>query len=127
MFRRWPSVWIGFLETRVHPSNAGGSLVVFFLEDPNAVAANGHGNAHHRFEQFDRDLFLRLVNLHDAGLLAFERSRDEFDDIALHDPAHDRSRRQVGLNLVVRNPRRLAFAFYLASGTTQAPTNLFEP
>src|SRR5438094_871607 len=92
------------------------SLFLFFLEDPDAVAADRHRDADHGLEQLDRDLFFRLVDLHHAGLFSLERAGDQFDDVAFHDPADDRLRGKVRLDLREGDSRRLPRALRTRDG-----------
>src|SRR2546422_11558702 len=103
---------------------ASDSLLLFFLEDPDAISADGHRDADHRLEQFHGDLFLRLVNLHDAGLLTFERPGDQLDDVAFHDAADDRLRGEVCLDFRERDSGRLSLAFHDAARAPEAAVEL---
>src|SRR5438093_1245447 len=105
---------------------ASDSLLLFFLEDPNAISADGHGDADHRLEQFHGDLFLRLVDLHDAGLLSFERPGDQLDDVALHDAADDGLRGEVRLDFRERDTGRLSLAFHDAAGPPESADDLLQ-
>src|SRR2546427_4970272 len=105
---------------------ASDSLLLFFLEDPNAVSADGHRDADHRLEQFHGDLFLRLVDLHHAGLLSFERPGDQLDDIALHDAADDGLRGEVCLDFRERDTGRLSLAFHDAAGPPESADDLLQ-
>src|SRR3989442_1331852 len=86
------------------------SLFLFLLEDPDAVAADRYRDADHGLEQLDGDLFLGLVDLHDAGLFSLERAGDQFDNVAFHDPADDRFRGEVRLDFREGDSRRLPLA-----------------
>src|SRR5436309_4662778 len=105
---------------------ASDSLLLFCLEDPNAISADGHGDADHRLEQFHGDLFLRLVDLHDAGLLSFERPGDQLDDVALHDAADDGLRGEVRLDFRERDTGRLSLAFHDAAGPPESADDLLQ-
>src|SRR6266705_136452 len=102
------------------------SLFLFFLEDPDAVAADRHRDADHGLEQLDRDLFFGLVDLHDAGLFSFERAGDQFDDVAFHNPADDRLRGKVRLDLREGDSRRLSLALHDAAGPSQTTDDFFQ-
>src|SRR2546427_11196949 len=86
------------------------SLFLFLLEDPDAVAADRHREADHGLEQLDGDLFLGLVDLLDAGLFSLERAGDQFDNVAFHDRADDRSCGQFRLDFREGDLRRLALS-----------------
>src|SRR2546426_11286918 len=108
-------------------SSNGRLFLLFLLENADAVAANGDGDADHRLEQLDGDLLLRLIDLHDAGLLALERARNELDDVPFHDAADNRLRREVRLDLGEADARRLALAFHDAPRPAQAERDLLPP
>src|SRR2546427_6726182 len=102
------------------------SLFLFLLEDSDAVAADRHRDADHGLEQLDRDLLFGLVDLHDAGFFSFERAGDQFDDVAFHDPADDRLRGEVRLDLREGDSRRLPLALHDAAGPSQTADDFFQ-
>src|SRR3972149_5877481 len=70
------------------------------LNDAHLCTRDRDGDRHDRLEELDRELLLRLVDLVHARLLALERPCDELDDVALHDAAHERLRREEVLDLL---------------------------
>src|SRR5881409_1146798 len=102
------------------------SLFLFLLEDPDAVAADRHRDADHGLKQLDGDLFLGLVDLHDAGLFSLERAGDQFDDVAFHDPADDRLRGKVRLDLREGDSRRLPLALHDPASPSQAADDFLQ-
>src|SRR2546425_3649868 len=102
------------------------SLFLFLLEDPDAVAANRHRDADHGLEQLDGDLFFGLVDLHHAGLFSLERAGDQFDDVAFHDPADDRLRGEVRLDLREGDSRRLPLALHDPASPSQTADDFLQ-
>src|SRR5690348_6537364 len=111
---------------RGRPVRMADSFFLFLLEDPDAVATDRHRDADHGLEQLDRDLFLGLVDLHDAGLFSLERAGNQFDDVAFHDPADDRLRSEVRLDLREGDSRRFSLALHDAASPTQTADDFLQ-